>query len=206
MGLKKFSQAPALPSEIVEDDLVALQEALQDPDPARRRQAVRRLAELPEGLPYLIAHLEVELDRSVLEVLLQALVRAATPEAQAALVQGLRSDQATLRNATLDALRQHPDQATLLVEQLLEDSDPDVRILTLSLLGTLALPQTESWLIQVLEHDPHVNVCAAAIDLLCEVGTEAARPALEAVSRRFASEPYVQFAVQQALRRIGGEA
>ncbi|SHK12946.1 HEAT repeat domain-containing protein [Rhodothermus profundi] len=206
MGLKKFSQTSSFPPETVEDDLIALQEALQDPNPARRRQAVRRLADVPEGLSYLMAHLEKETDVSVLEVLLQELVRAATPEARAALVQGLRSDQATLRNATLDALRQHPDQAASLVEQLLQDPDPDVRILTLSLLGTLALPQTETWLIQVLEHDPHVNVCAAAIDLLCEVGTEAARPALEAARRRFANEPYVQFAVKQALRRIGGEA
>ncbi len=204
MGLKRFNQIPEATSEATVEDTQTLPQALQDPDPARRRHAVRQLARLPEGLPYLIAHLEQESDISVLEILLQELVHAATPEAREALIRALRSDQATLRNATLDALKQRPDQAASFVEALLHDPDPDVRILTLNLLGTLALPQSEAWLIQVLERDSHVNVCATAIDLLCEVGTEAARPALQAVSQRFADEPYIQFAVKQALRRIDG--
>lgn len=204
MGLKRFNQIPEATSEATVEDAQTLPQALQDPDPVRRRHAVRQLARFPDGLPHLIAHLEREPDISVLELLLQELVHAATPEAREALIRALRSDQATLRNATLDALKQHPDQAASFVEALLHDPDPDVRILTLNLLGTLALPQTEAWLIQVLERDPHVNVCATAVDLLCEVGTEAARPALQAVSQRFADEPYIQFAVKQALRRIDG--
>ncbi len=202
MALKRFSQTPLSAPEPADADPAVWQEALRDPNPARRRQAVRRLASIPGGLSCLADRLEAEPDVSVLEVMLRELVCAATPEARAALIRGLRSDNATLRNATLDALKQRPDQAALLIEQLLRDPDPDVRILTLNLLGALALPQTETWLIQVLRQDPHVNVCATAVDLLCEVGTEAARPVLEAVARRFADEPYLQFAVKQALQRI----
>ncbi|MDQ7039319.1 MAG: HEAT repeat domain-containing protein [Rhodothermus sp.] len=205
MGLKRFDQISETAPETTVENEQALLQALQDPNPARRRHAVRQLARFPDGLPYLIAHLEKESDIAVLEVLLQELVHAATPEAREALIRALRSDQATLRNATLDILRQHPHQAASFIETLLQDPDPDVRILTLNLLGTLALPQTEALLIQVLEHDSHVNVCATAVDLLCEVGTEAARPALQAVSQRFAHEPYIQFAVKQALRRIDGD-
>jgi tRNA A37 threonylcarbamoyladenosine synthetase subunit TsaC/SUA5/YrdC len=47
-----------------------------------------------------------------------------------------------------------------------------------------------------------VNVCATAVDLLCEVGTEAAIDPLVRLKARFASEPYIQFAADLALKRI----
>jgi hypothetical protein len=60
----------------------------------------------------------------------------------------------------------------------------------------------ESWLIEVIEADPHVNVCATAVDLLGEVGSAAAREALLGLKDRFPDEPYVHFAADLALRRI----
>ena len=63
-------------------------------------------------------------------------------------------------------------------------------------------PDVERWLIEVIQRDPHVNVCATAVDLLCEVGTEAAIDPLIRLKARFAFEPYIQFAAELALKRV----
>ena len=60
----------------------------------------------------------------------------------------------------------------------------------------------EQWLIKVIERDAHVNVCATAVDLLCEVGTEAAINPLLDLKARFVTDAYIQFASDLALKRI----
>jgi tRNA A37 threonylcarbamoyladenosine synthetase subunit TsaC/SUA5/YrdC len=47
-----------------------------------------------------------------------------------------------------------------------------------------------------------VNVCATAVDLLCEVGAKASMDPLFRLKTRFAHEPYIQFAADLALKRI----
>jgi len=85
---------------------------------------------------------------------------------------------------------------------LLADPDPDVRIFVVNILDSERHPEAESWLIDVIERDAHVNVCATAVDLLCEVGTEAAIDPLVRLKERFRSEAYIQFAADLALKRI----
>jgi HEAT repeat protein len=85
---------------------------------------------------------------------------------------------------------------------LLADTSTDVRIFAVNILESLRHPEVESWLIAVIERDPHLNVCATAVDLLGEVGTEAAREPLERLKARYAGEPYIQFASDLALKRI----
>ena len=86
----------------------------------------------------------------------------------------------------------------------LDDSDADVRIFAVNILESLRHPQVEDWLLGVVENDAHVNVCAAAVDLLGEVGTRRAAPALQRLRQRFDSEPYIQFAAGVALKRLAG--
>jgi hypothetical protein len=57
-------------------------------------------------------------------------------------------------------------------------------------------------LCDILEHEPHPNVCASAVDALAEVGTRDALPALEHCSRRFADTPFLPFAISIAVTRI----
>jgi hypothetical protein len=77
-----------------------------------------------------------------------------------------------------------------------------VRIFVVNILDSERHPEAESWLIEVIERDTHVNVCATAVDLLCEVGTEAAIDPLVQLKERFRSEAYIQFAADLALKRI----
>jgi hypothetical protein len=60
-------------------------------------------------------------------------------------------------------------------------------------------------LCDLIEHEPHPNVCAAAIEVLAEVGTPEALPVLERCSLRFASTPFLPFAISLAIARISGE-
>jgi HEAT repeat protein len=183
-------------------DCASLILALDDPNPAARRWAARDLAEFSEATGALIAHLKQETDLSVREVILTTLVRAVDFAAVLGLVECLRSEDVALRNEAIEALKQMPDEVAPVMRGMLEDADSDVRILAVNVLESLRHPQVESWLIEVIEHDPHVNVCATAVDLLGEVGSPAARQALLSLKARFASEPYVQFAADLALRRI----
>jgi len=50
--------------------------------------------------------------------------------------------------------------------------------------------------------DDHVNVCGSAVDLLGEVGSNAALQSLQRLKERFAAEPYIQFAADLAIKRI----
>jgi HEAT repeat protein len=116
----------------------------------------------------------------------------------------LRSDDAALRYEAIEALAKMPAAIAPIIRGLLCDPDPDARIFAVNIIESLHHPDVEAWLIQVIENDPHVNVCATAIDLLSEIGTEAALEPLERLNIRFAHEPYIRFAADIALKRIRG--
>jgi hypothetical protein len=52
--------------------------------------------------------------------------------------------------------------------------------------------------------EQHPNVCAAAVDVLTEVGTLEALPVLEKCAARFAATPFLPFAISAAIARISG--
>lgn len=175
---------------------------LSEPAPATRRWAARGLAAFPEATATLVAHLMQETDASVREAVLTSLTEIGSGEAVSGLVQCLRSEDVALRNAAIDAMGHLPDAVAPVMADLLTDADPDVRIFSVNILQSLRHPAVEQWLIGVIRHDSHVNVCATAVDLLTEVGSPAAREALEALRLRFPGEPYIDFATGLALKRI----
>jgi HEAT repeat protein len=87
---------------------------------------------------------------------------------------------------------------------LLSDPDSDVRILATELTRTLLEADTTRLLCELLEREQHANVCAAAIDVLADVGTREALPALRTCAERFAGSPFLPFAVSVAIARISG--
>ncbi|WP_462383731.1 HEAT repeat domain-containing protein [Pseudomonas sp. Marseille-QA0892] len=186
------------------DDLQSLAVRLQHGTTAERRDAARALASLSGAGELLACQLAEETERSVLEALITSLAERADEGAVTALLDCLRSEDVALRNDAIEALktagRFHPS----LIQAALEDSDADVRILTVGILESLRHPDVELWLIELIEHDPHLNVCACAVDLLCEVGTERAVPALELCRSRFPGEAYLDFAIGLALTRLQG--
>lgn len=196
-------------SEIVDSDersrprdLAGLTAELDDANPTARRWAARDLARYREAVPALIAHLGEEQDATVREAIFMSLTEIGDADAVQGLVKCLRSEEAALRNEAIEAMKHLPDAVAPIMAGLLADSHPDVRIFAVNVLESLRHPDVEKWLIEVISEDSHINVCATAVDLLGEVGTEAAIVKLEALKRRFPGEPYIEFAADLALRRI----
>lgn len=183
-------------------DFAGLIAELENTNPTARRWAARDLAEYSESAGTLVERLKRENDPSVRDAILATLTRLGDPAAVAGLVECLRSEDTALRNEVIEAMKQLPEEVAPIMGDLLVDVDPDVRIFAVNILESLRHPQVEAWLISIIEKDPHVNVCAAALDLLGEVGTSASRSALEQLKLRFSDEPYICFAANLALKRI----
>lgn len=176
---------------------------LAAPTAGERRAAVRALEGSVDGQAALCRRLAVETAASVREAILAALIRHRSPAIAAALLPLLRTEEAPLRNAAIEALAEMPDEVAPHVEALLVDPDSDVRIFAGNMLGVLPHPRAGEWLLTALA-DSHVNVCAAAIDGLAEIGDPATADALKAVPARFPDNSFIAFAVRVALGRIRG--
>jgi len=204
MALIKKSAAPRNPAK--DDragarDFDGLTRQLDEHDATARRWAARDLAVHANASAALLTRLQRENDVSVREVILTSLMRIADPAAIGGLVACLRSEDANLRNEAIEAMKSLPVEVAPIMRGLLVDQDPDVRIFAVNILESLRHPDVEAWLVEVIEREPTVNVCGTALDLLAEVGTSASHDALERLKTRFASEPYIQFAADLALKR-----
>jgi len=186
-------------------DCAGLALELDSADAAARRWAARDLADCPDASSLLVARLQREDDVSVRELILSTLARLGDEVAVLGLVNCLRSESAALRNEAIECMKQLPDEVAPIMQCLLSDADADVRIFAVNVLESLCHPEVESWLIQVIESDAQVNVCATAVDLLGEVGSAAAREPLIRLKARFADEPYIQFAADLALKRLAAD-
>lgn len=205
MGLRKSGSSDPL-HEVVDRaharDAAGLLRQLKRGDAEQRRWAARDLAGHPEAAAALGEQLLAEADPRVRDAILVSLSTLANEAAAAALLPLLRSDDAMLRNGAIEALGGMPQAVAPRVAALLRDADPDVRILTVNLLGELRHAQVVPWLLQVLAEDSAVNVVAAALEVLAEVGEPAHVPALQAVQRRFRDDPFITFAAEMARERV----
>ena len=56
-----------------------------------------------------------------------------------------------------------------------------------------------------LERDTEANVCAAAIEVLAEIGLPAALPALEKCACAFSDQSFLSFSIRIAAERIASQ-
>ena len=185
--------------------LPALLADLAAADPAVRRTAVRDLAGYPQAAMNLCDLLEREANSSVRAALFSTLITLHSPAVAGRLAVHLHSDDVVLRNGAIEALQEMPDAVAPHLQRLLSDDDSDVRIFAVNILAVLRHLQAPEWLAAVVRSDPHINVCAAAIDGLAEVGRPESLNDLDDLSRRFAGNAFMEFAIDAAMRRIRGE-
>lgn len=208
MALRKPQPAPDVPSDAQPDarllprDIAGLLQQLHDADPSVRRWAVRDLAHEPEARWALCQALEAESDHTVRTAICTALEQLGGDIVVTRLIALLRSDDTHLRNAAIEVLKQLPEDMAPQMQAILHDPDSDVRIFAVDVLESLRHPDVETWLLDVVAHDPHVNVVASALNVLAEVGTEATLAVIDAVPARFSDDPYVCFAVAAVKKRI----
>ena len=173
-------------------------------DADERRRAARALSGDPAAASVLAERLAEEPDPRVRDALFGSLTDIGGTRAAELLAPFIRSDDAGLRGGAIEALKHLESDAVSVLDALMSDPDTDVRILAIEITrawpGDLAMPRLR----RVFEHEPHVNVCAAAVDVATEVGTNELLAALGGLRVRFASEPFLVFAVDIACDRIHG--
>lgn len=203
MPLIKRGAGPAPAAEI---PMAAHLAALTSPDAEARWSAARALGAHPDAVPQLAEALQRETEARVREAIITALLRIGSPASVAALLPHLRSQDAGMRAGAIEALQALPEAVTPFVEGLFADADSDVRILATELTRNMPAPEATRLLCGLIAHEPHPNVCAAAVEVLTEVGTRDAVPVLRQCAERFAAVPFLPFAISVAIARISGAA
>lgn len=169
-----------------------------------RWAAARALAGQADAVPALSAALARETVPRVREAIMTALMRTGDAASVEAILPYLRVQDAGLRAAAIEALQSLPSAIAPFMAPLLSDPDSDVRLLATELARNMNAPDATRLLCGLIEREQHPNVCAAAIDVLTEVGTPEALPALEQCAVRFATTPFLPFAISMAIARISG--
>jgi hypothetical protein len=201
---KRSASVQAPSEQLSRPSLADLAGQLRSSEPAQRRKAARDLALTSEGIPVLCEHLEHEPAVSVRSVIMTSLIQSRSPAVVEGLVRYLRSENTALRNEAIEAFQDMPEEIAPYMERLLSDPESDVRIFAVNILSVLPEARAPEWLRKVILEDPHVNVCAAAVDCLAEIGTPDSIAALKELRLRFGDHPFMIFAIDAAIRRIGG--
>jgi HEAT repeat protein len=171
---------------------------------ADERWAAARAAPGPVAIRSLGEALAHEGDARVREAIFTALARIGTPESAKAVLPYLRLDDANTRTGAMDALRAMPDACQPVLPGLLEDPDPDVRLLACDLVRDAGGAEGPRWLCALIETEPQANVCAAAVEALGEIGNAKALPALSNCAERFPDDPFLGFAIKVVADRLRG--
>lgn len=176
--------------------------ALANGNQEERWAAARAAAHMEGCVDALSSALAREADANVREAILTSLITIGSPRSIEAIIPLVRVDDAGLRTAALDALRTKPQLVREYLPALLNDEDSDVRVLSCEIVRGLPTELATPMLCALLKSEEEANVCAAAIDVLAEVGSSEAMPVLEECALRFAEFPFLVFAIQIARERV----
>ena len=179
-------------------------DGLKDNDPAILREAAFSAGDthLEDAVPLLVRLLNSE-NLGVQEAAEYALRRIRGPEVVNELLPLLRSDEAPIRNISMDILREIGKDCIEPLKDLLLDNDPDLRIFAADILGSTASIEAMTALGNTLLRDPEVNVRYQAAMSLGSLGfPEAANVLNQALN----DEEWVQFSIIEALTKIRSES
>lgn len=151
----------------------------------------------------LVERLKEEKSRLVCEAIASSLIRIGTEAVVEHCAELLRSDDPYVRNLALEIL-QVLDQRSLAVgRRLLDDPDPEIRIFAVNVLGELRAREAGELLRRVVAEDEDINVVAAAVEYLGELGVgHEDREAVRRAAERF-PDPFLTYAVETALKKMG---
>jgi HEAT repeat protein len=196
--IRKSSTPVAPPSVDAATSFAALENGTDD----ERWAAARVVSRMPGGVAALARAMETERDLRVREAILTSLARNGSPESVEALLPFVRSDDAQLRTGALDALRATKERVRPYLRQLLGDRDADVRLLACELARNLPADEASGFLCELLDAETEPNVCAAAVEVLAEVGGPTALPSLARCAERFRGTPFLDYAIELTAERI----
>ena len=182
--------------------LAAVITALANGTADERWAAARAASDLPDSAGALGEALVAERNPRVREAMFTSLARMGTPQSIELILPFLHSEEAHLRTAVLDALRTAQSAARPYLPRLLEDADPDVRLLACELVRSLPAEEATGLLCRLLDVEREPNVCASAVEVLAEVGGTQALPVLARCEERFRETPFLAYSIKIAADRI----
>jgi len=174
------------------------------PEERERCYAALDLSGFPQDdvVECLIKRLAEEKSRPVQEAIVSALLAIGTEAVVKRCAELLRSEDAYIRNSAIEILQLLQHTSLGVVRKLLRDPDPDVRLFAVNVLGELKVKETVELLRRVVEEDENINVVAAAVEYLGEMGLRNEdRKTVQKVAERF-SDPFLEYAVEVALRKM----
>jgi HEAT repeat protein len=187
-------------------DAAAVFAALARGTDDERWSAARAAADLPNSVPALEDALRRERSPVVREAIFSALARIATTQSVEAVLPFLRSDDSSVRTEASDALLAMREVVWPYVAPLLRDANADVRILACGLVRDMPGQAAVDLCCGLLDAEAEPNVCAAAVEVLAEVGDSSALPVLERCAKRFGDTPFLTFSIQMAIDRVRSQA
>jgi HEAT repeat protein len=176
--------------------------ALRSDNDEVRWTAVRAASLLPDGAALLGAALQREREPSVREAIFTGLARIGTVASVDVLLPYIRSDDASLRTGAIDALAAMPAAVLPQLPGLLADPDSDVRLLSCELVRNQPDAEANRLLATLLADEREVNVCAAALEVVAEVGGPEMLEVLKRCEERFSTEPFLAFSMRAVRERI----
>jgi HEAT repeat protein len=200
---KRSGKSGAAPTE---RDPAALLDLLGSGTEEERWSAARAAAQLPGGVTALGEALRRETVPRVREAIFTALARIATPQSVETVLPLLRSHDARIRTEASDALLAMKSAAWPFLSALLRDQDAAVRILACDLVRNMPNDLAVRLFCDLLDSEPEPNVCAAAVDVLAEIGGPEALAALTRCEARFRTTPFVAFSIRTVIDRIRSQS
>jgi len=116
----------------------------------------------------------------------------------------LKSDNAYLRNKAITFLQDYGEDAKSFIKKLLTNSDNDIKIFAVNILGDVKYEDSREMLLQLIKGEQNVNVLMTAVDYLGEIGELEDIDVLEEIKSDFSSDPYVCFGIDVAIDKIRG--
>ncbi|MHB8098676.1 MAG: HEAT repeat domain-containing protein [Sulfuricurvum sp.] len=115
----------------------------------------------------------------------------------------LKFSNSYIRNLGITTLQSYGDAIKYYIVKFLIGDDRDLRIFAINVLGDVNFAQSRDMLIELLEKEADINVAMTAVDYMAEIGEVQDIPLLETLKSRF-QDPYVEFAIDTAIRSIRG--
>ena len=116
----------------------------------------------------------------------------------------LKLDNAYVRNLGISMLRNFGTAIKYYIVKFLIGEDKDLRIFAINVLGDVDFSESREMLVELLQTEEDINVAMTAVDYMGEIGEVEDIVLLESLKERFASEFYVEFAVDGAIALIKG--
>jgi HEAT repeat protein len=164
-------------------------------------ELLRNLGDYPAAAGALCHALAAEAHESVRVAIFTALILLGTKDAAAGLLPLLESEDVGLRNGAIEALKTMPNSSGECMSEIFASST-DVRIFGVEILGALQHPDRAAWLLQVIEAESELNVCAAAVEALLDCGGRMAVAPLLDLLARFPDEPFLEFSIRTVISHI----